>query len=87
VCGKVCRTLRADMRQYALFRYFFRALPCGLGCGQVIDLLAPIGKTPHPELINSGTAYRGSNPWGATKPFQQLQRFQTFQSNTTVLLP
>jgi hypothetical protein len=49
VCRKVCRTLRADMRQYGLFRYFFRALPCGLGCGQVIDLLAPIRKTRTPS--------------------------------------
>ena len=31
------RTLRAHARQYGLFRYFERVLPCGLGCGQVID--------------------------------------------------
>ena len=33
----MCRTLRAAMRQYGLFRYFNKVLPCGLGCGQVID--------------------------------------------------
>jgi len=33
----MCRTLRADMRRYGLYRYFDKALPCGLGCGQVID--------------------------------------------------
>jgi hypothetical protein len=37
VCRKMCRTLRADARQYGLFRYLGKVLPCGLGCGQVID--------------------------------------------------
>jgi hypothetical protein len=37
VCRRMCRTLRADTRQYGLFRYFDKVLPCGLGCGQVID--------------------------------------------------
>jgi len=30
---RMCRTLRAGMRQYGLFRYFDKVLPCGLGCG------------------------------------------------------
>jgi hypothetical protein len=30
VYRKMCRTIRAAMRQYGLFRYFCRALPCGL---------------------------------------------------------
>jgi len=34
----MCRALRADTRQYGLFRYFDKVLPCGLGCGQVVDL-------------------------------------------------
>jgi hypothetical protein len=25
------------MRQYGLFRYLYKVLPCGLGCGQVIE--------------------------------------------------
>jgi hypothetical protein len=37
VCRRMCRTLRAGMRQYGLFRSFNKVLPCGLGCGQVID--------------------------------------------------
>src|SRR5215469_15862237 len=31
VCRRMCRTLRAGMRQYGLFRYFDKVLPCGLG--------------------------------------------------------
>ena len=37
VCRRMCRTLRADARQYGLFHYFDKVLPCGLGCGQVLD--------------------------------------------------
>jgi hypothetical protein len=37
VCRGMCRTPRATMRQYGLFRDFDKVLPCGLGCGQVID--------------------------------------------------
>jgi hypothetical protein len=37
VCRRMCRTLRADARQCGLFRYFNKVLPCGLGCGQVVD--------------------------------------------------
>ena len=37
VCRRMCRTLRAHVRQYGLFRYFDQVLPCGLGCGQVLD--------------------------------------------------
>jgi len=33
VCRRMCRTLRADVRQCGLFRYFDKVLPCGLGCG------------------------------------------------------
>jgi hypothetical protein len=33
VCRRMCRTLRVGMRQYGLFRYFDKVLPCGLGFG------------------------------------------------------
>jgi hypothetical protein len=30
---RMCHTVQAGMRQYGLFRYFNKVLPCGLGWG------------------------------------------------------
>jgi len=47
VCRRMCRTLRAGMRQYGLFRYFNRVLPCGLGYGQVVEkMVSAVGIEP-----------------------------------------
>jgi hypothetical protein len=39
------------MRQYGLFRYFDRVLPCGLGCGPAIEKSGERGRNRTSNLL------------------------------------
>jgi hypothetical protein len=46
------------MRQYGLFRYFDRVLPCGLGCGQVIEKSGERGRNRTSNLLIKSYVFR-----------------------------